>query len=75
LRALTRANMGLGLFHHPGKEQRPLGLAARGSSAFLGTSTFRPRCASPAATARPAVVSSADAHCRPNPAVAAAERP
>ena len=36
LRALTRANMGLGLFHHPGKEDRPLGLAARGSSAFLG---------------------------------------
>jgi hypothetical protein len=36
LRALTRANLGLALFHHPGKANRPIGLAARGSTAFLG---------------------------------------
>jgi AAA domain len=36
LRALTRANMGVALFHHPGKKDRPIGLAARGSTAFLG---------------------------------------
>ena len=36
LRALTRANMGLLMFHHPGKADTRVGLAARGSSALLG---------------------------------------
>jgi hypothetical protein len=36
LRALTRANMGLAMIHHPGKQPRQIGLAARGSSALLG---------------------------------------
>ncbi len=36
LTALTRANMGVLLLHHPGKGPRPVGQAARGSGALLG---------------------------------------